>query len=168
MGYFVDREVEHPGRVNLQPIDADLMTASIDENGVVSFSSTASGFTADMTRAEGEVYTEGTPLNAVNLNGGIESMVSAKAFVLSATHGVPIPIEAGTEMVVAWSGAGANASRGIDYVWITDGAVISRSFMLSGTQLILYSTAGQQLVIENSASATTVHVMVIGAVVAAV
>ena len=44
---FVDRVVEHPGRVQLTNISGDIY---------------------DMTRAEGTEYTEGTLLNATNLN----------------------------------------------------------------------------------------------------
>lgn len=44
---FTDRVVEHPGRVQLTNVSGDVY---------------------DMTRAEGDVYTEGTLLNASNLN----------------------------------------------------------------------------------------------------
>lgn len=44
---FTDRVVEHPGRVKLTNVSGDVY---------------------DMTRAEGEVYSDGTLLNALNLN----------------------------------------------------------------------------------------------------
>ena len=44
---FTDRSVEYPGRVQLTNVSGDVY---------------------DMTRAEGDVYTEGTLLNAANLN----------------------------------------------------------------------------------------------------
>ena len=52
---FVDRVVEHPGRVTLTP------TGNTNEY--------------DMTRSEGTVTEEGTPLNATNLNTIIQEMI---------------------------------------------------------------------------------------------
>lgn len=54
---FVNRVVEHPGRVVLDPVSGETNTY-------------------DMTRAEGEVTEEGTPLNAENLNSVISEMIS--------------------------------------------------------------------------------------------
>lgn len=71
---FEDRVVEFPGRVLLTPvIDAD--TDEPIEN------------TFDMTRAEGDVTTEGTPLNAANLNAemALAARTAAGAIVGSIT-----------------------------------------------------------------------------------
>lgn len=57
---FVDRLVEHPGRVTLTDVS----------NG------TELG-TFDMVRAEGEVEEEGTPLNAENLNAEIGGAINS-------------------------------------------------------------------------------------------
>lgn len=55
---FADRVVEFPGRVVLTPVPGETNTY-------------------DMTRAEGTVTEEGTPLNAQNLNEEISSMIAA-------------------------------------------------------------------------------------------
>ena len=55
---FTDRIVEHPGRVKLTAVSGQTDTY-------------------DMTRAEGTVTEEGTPLNAANLNAEISAMISA-------------------------------------------------------------------------------------------
>ena len=52
---FVDRVVEHPGRVRLTPVE-----------GVENV--------YDMTREEGTVTEEGTPLNATNLNAEMRNL----------------------------------------------------------------------------------------------
>lgn len=61
---FENRVVEYPGRVILAPVSGE-------EN------------TYDMTRAEGEVTEEGTPLNAENLNSVIQEMVDDALSTLS-------------------------------------------------------------------------------------
>lgn len=53
---FEDRVVEHPGRVVLTPVSGETNTY-------------------DMTRAEGNVTEEGTPLNAENMNAQIRDMI---------------------------------------------------------------------------------------------
>ncbi len=173
--YFVDREVEYPGRVNLAPVDSNLMTASIDSNGVASFSNSEDGLVADMTRAEGTVSTEGTPLNATNLNGGINQMIAdaLKAnltmLTMSASSSKQLTdIPAGSDILVIWSAAGSTGSRGIDYVWFSNELPVARSVMLSGTQLLQYGGGGGQLLIENSAASSTVHVTVISKIPIAV
>lgn len=55
---FTDRIVEHPGRVVMTPVSGETNTY-------------------DMTRAEGTVTEEGTPLNAANLNAEISAMIAA-------------------------------------------------------------------------------------------
>lgn len=165
--YFVDREVEHPGRVNLTPVDSNLMTASIDSNGVASFSNSEDGLVADLTRAEGTVSTEGTPLNAINLNGGINEMIAAalegliRPVVVQANSLKELANAAGREYIVVWTGHGTTGSRGIDYVW-SDGTVTSRSVSLTGTALLQYGGNDEILVLQNTASATVIHAMVIG------
>ena len=165
--YFVDREVEHPGRVNLAPVDSNLMTASIDSNGVASFSNSEDGLVADLTRAEGTVSTEGTPLNATSLNGGINEMIAAalegliRPVVVQANSLKELANAAGREYIVVWTGQGNTGSRGIDYVW-SDGTVTSRSVSLTGTALLQYGGNDEILVLQNTASATVIHAMVIG------
>lgn len=58
---FIDRVVEHPGRIKLTP--ATNAEGSIIEN------------VYDISREEGEVTEEGTPLNAENLNKEIEEAI---------------------------------------------------------------------------------------------
>lgn len=54
---FTDRSTEFPGRVTLTPVDGQ-------EN------------TYDMAAAEGEVYSEGTPLDAENLTAEVQNAVT--------------------------------------------------------------------------------------------
>lgn len=67
---FIARVVEHPGRV--------LLTSAVDGDG------NPIENTYDVTRAEGTVYTEGTPLNPASLNSAIADAVQA---ALAATRG---------------------------------------------------------------------------------
>lgn len=163
--YFVNREVEHPRRVNIEAVNGGFMSASIDENGVVNFTDGETGFLADLERAEGTVYEEGTALNAQNLNEGIAGMIGerVRGYILTATHGTPLPVEAGVEYVVIWSAQGTAGSRGIDYVWLEDSTPVSRNIVLSGTQLLSYMPTGteDQWAIANTAQSTAVHVTVI-------
>lgn len=168
--YFVDRSVEHPGRVTIEPAEGTSFGgASIDENGVVTFNSGSSGgFTAEIERNEGEVYEEGTPLNAEHLNEGINQMIGAvaRSVVVSPASIKQLTNAVGREYVVVWTGAGTTGSRGVDYVWVADGVITSRNVSLTGTALLHYGGSDDYLVLENTASATTIHAMVIGAVTA--
>ena len=55
---FVDRVVQYPGRVKLTPVSGQTNVY-------------------DMTRNEGTVTTEGTPLNAANLNSNIQDAANS-------------------------------------------------------------------------------------------
>lgn len=54
---FIDRIVEHPNRVKLEPVSGNIY---------------------DMTREEGTVTEEGTPLNSSNLINNINELIDAK------------------------------------------------------------------------------------------
>ena len=53
--YFTDRSVEFPGRYKLTP------TGTTD--------------VYDLTREEGTIYNQGTPLNSANLNGAMQDVI---------------------------------------------------------------------------------------------
>jgi hypothetical protein len=56
---FIDRVVEHPGRYTLTNSDTGEVLG-----------------TFDLTRAEGTITTEGTQLNAANLNSELQSVIT--------------------------------------------------------------------------------------------
>ncbi len=160
--FFVNRIVEHPGRMDITPVNGTIATAEMDDDDLI-IGGSSGAITADIVRAEGMETEEGTPLNAQSLNTGINSMVAdfIRGYVIASSNRVRVPFETGAEYIVIWTGAGATGSRGIDYIWFSDGAVVSRSVSLTGTQLLFYGTVDDDIIIENSASATTVHATVI-------
>lgn len=171
--YFIDRVVEHPGRVSITPVAGESSFATAEINGTaLNLGSSSSGVVADVLRAEGTVTEAGTPLNAENLNGGINSMIEdsagelVRACVISPMSTKQLTSAAGREYIVVWTGQGTTGSRGVDYVW-SDGTVTSRSVSLTGTALLHYGGNDEYLVLENTASSTTIHAMVIGAPVTA-
>lgn len=164
--YFVDRSVQYPGRVRITGTGSGSFAEAFMMNDELVLTS-ESDIVADLTRDEGTVLEEGTPLNATNLNGGILSMIGdkLKCFVISATHSQGIAIESGYEYIVVWSAQGASGSKGIDYVWLEGSSPVSRNIVLSGTnpsQLLTYTAySDTAFLITNTASATTVHAMIV-------
>lgn len=160
--YFKDRSVQYPNRVTIEP-EASIDGASIDENGVVTFSGGASGgFTATIERNEGTIYENGTPIDATRMNGYIANMIMDrfKNVVLQANHGLLMDVESGVEYLVIWTAQGSTGSRGIDFLWHDGYEPVSRNFMLSGTQLLTYMRIDDDTwQITNTASATQVHLM---------
>lgn len=166
--YFVDREVEHPGRVTISPVNSNIMTASIDSDGVASFSNSGAGLVADLTRAEGTVTVAGTPLDALHLNAGVKELMGNSVFGFKITgyltSSSSIPVEVGKEYIVIWRAHGSSGSAGIDYVWMdSDNMPVARNIMLDGTQLVSYngSVDGTTWEIVNTSQSTTVHCTVI-------
>lgn len=164
--YFVDREVEHPGRVKFSGVQGDFTVADFVEDTLYLYS--GDEISVDMTRDEGEVTEQGTPLNAVNLNGGINQMIAAalKANVtmltMSANSSKALTdVPAGSNFLVVWTTA--SGSFGIDYVWFSNESAVSRSLVLSGSQLITYS-GSSQLTINNTAASAVVRVAVLSKV----
>ena len=167
--YFVDRVVEHPGRVTLTPVEGAESFATAEISGTsLNLGSSSDGITADVLRTEGTVTEAGTPLNAENLNGGINSMIDdvagglVRACIIPPMSTKQLTSAAGREYIVVWTGQGTTGSRGVDYVW-SDGTVNSRNVSLTGTALLQYGGNNEYLVLENTASTTTIHAMVIGA-----
>lgn len=161
---FVDRDVEHPGRVNITPIDASLTTASIDGDGVASFSNSAEGLVADLTRAEGTVIEEGTPLNAQNINPIIRRLnLSSVGYAIAAGSNASFFGSSGVDFLMVWCAEGSGVSRGIDFIHFDDnGDPVVKSIAMNseGSQLITYTAGGSySFVAENGAKSTTVDLL---------
>lgn len=165
--YFVDRDVQYPGRVTITG-EGDGFAQAIVLGEMLQITPASGGVDATITRNEGIVTEEGTPLNATNLNSGINQMIAAalKANVamltMSANSSKALTdVPAGSNFLVAWTTA--SGSFGIDYVWFSNESAVSRSLVLSGSQLITYS-GSSQLTINNTAGSAVVRVAVISKV----
>ena len=163
---FIDRVVEHPGRVEIDPVSGAGWTTADITDGVLTLDDVSGdAFVADISREEGTVTEAGTALTADNMHENIEGMIVeminsvyfSSFDVLAGSSGSLIH-RTGYCYLVFWRSSGNSGSFGIDYLTISSGTISAREMLLSsgGTHLPSYSYSNDRLWIENTATSTTI------------
>lgn len=162
-GAFIDRIVEHPGRVDIEAVSGSGFTLAGVSDGVLTLDDGGS-ITADISRNEGTVTQAGTALTAANLNDYIEGMIIENinnryliSFSLAGSASGTLQHTDNTAYTIFWRSAGNTGSYGIDMLTANSGAVSNREVLLSGTHLPSYAITGDnKLQFTNTAQSTTV------------
>ena len=139
---FVDRIVEHPGRVEIEPVSGAGWTTADITDGVLTLDDVSgTSFVADISREEGTVTEAGTALTATNLNtiipGMIEELKPGNVITrkfMSNDAGVVVPF--GGFALIAWA-FGATTTCGIDLVFYTGSNRYTINLAKTGSDLLV-------------------------------
>lgn len=171
---FVDRIVEHPGRVEIEPVSGAGWTTADITDGVLALDDVSgTSFVADISREEGTVTTAGTALTATNLNEIIEELIVDNtgyrwlmSYKLGAGKFVEYPHYSDyLAYIVIWRNAGnGSGSYGIDMFTVSEGVINNKEILLNGTHLPSYTIGGEEdddLIITNNAPTNSIVLTII-------